>query len=69
MKAKVIPLTTHQCRRLALEAFASEKTIRRAYFDPGGVRESTLLRLVAAAERLGFPAPALPGAPPPSTAA
>lgn len=51
------PLTSHQRRALALEAVASERTVRRAYLQPSNIREATRIRLAAAAERLGLPTP------------
>ena len=49
--------TIYDLRRLALEALMSERTVRRAYVQPEGVRESTRLRLARAAKRLGLPLP------------
>ena len=56
VKGTFIP-SPHDRRRLAMEAMTTERTIRRAYLRPGSLREATLLRLRAAAERLGLPLP------------
>ena len=50
-------LSVHDRRRLALEAFASDRTVKRVYQAPGSAREATLLRISAAARRLGLPIP------------
>ena len=50
-------LTTHERRKLALEALTSERTVQRAYTAPASVRESTLLRLTRAARKLRLPEP------------
>jgi hypothetical protein len=44
-------------KRLALEALMSERTVQKAYVSTAGIRESTRLRLVRAAERLGVEPP------------
>lgn len=60
MTETLIPLSVYQIRRLAVEAFANDRTVRKAYRDPSSVRESTRLRLAKAAQDLGFPTPSLP---------
>jgi hypothetical protein len=55
---KMIP--SHQIRRVAIEALTTERTARRAYREPGSVRECTRLRLARAAEALQLPAPPAP---------
>jgi hypothetical protein len=45
-------------RRLSVVGLGiDERTILRAYLEPGRVRESTWMRLVAAAEQLGIEPP------------
>jgi DNA-binding LacI/PurR family transcriptional regulator len=50
-------LNPFERKRLALEAFMSERTVQKAYVSPARIRESTRLRLVRAAERLGIEPP------------
>lgn len=54
-------ISTHQLRRVALEALTTERTAKRAYFRPHSVRDCTLIRLSRAATQLGLPLP--PGKP------
>jgi hypothetical protein len=50
-------ITPFERKRLALEALMSERTVQKAYLFPMRVRESTRLRLVRAAVRLGIEPP------------
>lgn len=54
------PLTSYERRRLALECYASERTVKRAYSAPDTVREATRLRISRAALALGLPEPPRP---------
>lgn len=59
--APVNELTRHQRQQLSVATLGvDERTIRRAYANPAGVRESTLLRIAAAARSLGLPEPVQP---------
>ena len=50
-------LTPNQRRRLALDALTADRSVLRAYREPGRVRESTRLRIRQAALRLDLPPP------------
>lgn len=50
-------LSVYQRRRIAVEAHANDRTVKKAYCDPSSVRESTRLRLAKAARDLGLPLP------------
>jgi hypothetical protein len=54
------PLTSYERRRLALECYASERTVKRAYAAPDTIREATRLRISRAALALGYPEPPSP---------
>lgn len=50
-------VTPQQRRELAAAAIVPEKTIRRAYADPGRARAATIERISRAARVLGLPLP------------
>ncbi len=57
-------LSPNERRRVAVEALAADRSVVRAYREPERVRESTWLRIRAAAHKLGLPEPPEPHARP-----